>query len=190
MIYDLSYPDVQMARRMAIDICEGYARGAKEESRVLAIQGKPRIDNDVQTQAAGRMAEIAACRYLGIDPIFALNWSSRCDTGADFVLSDTRRVDVKSSLHPRAQYLIWPVTKKHFMQDMADVMIFARVLDASIGRVELVGWTNKDYFLAHHETANGLSGMIDGTPFVRAANLWDMGKLQDGEWDGKQRARY
>lgn len=163
-------------------VVDSYQRGKKEASRNLALKGKPPIDADVEVQAAGRMAECAACIYLELDPIKELDWSSKCDGGYDFKMHNGIKVDVKASTHPHARKLIWPVTKVDFLEKAADVLLFAKVrLDKAqmLGvPVELVGWVFKDEFIQHHQIAESWErGMIAGTPYMLDKDLNDVERL-------------
>lgn len=158
-------------------VCMSYKAGQKEVSRNLAVNGKPRIDQNRQIQAIGRMAEYAACLYLKIDPDRSLNWSAKCDDGSDFLFNG-KSFDVKASNHPAASRLIWPVTKNHFLKSAADVFIFARVPTSrasKIGQVvELVGCVTKDRFIKEAITAKSIRGIVDGTLFMDKNTLDDM----------------
>lgn len=167
-------------------VCASYAAGMKEASRSLSVPGKARIDQDKKVQYVGRVAEYAACLYLGIDPLRSLNWSSQCDHGYDFNYMG-KSFDVKASSHPAATRLIWPVSKKHFLHKAAQVFIFARV--PSLGRtelgqvVELVGCVTKQRFVSEAITANGIKGLVDGTLFMSENSLDDVATLRQNGRD-------
>lgn len=174
---------------LAVDKCEAFAgrvvdsymAGRKKASQELAVQGKPRIDNDAQVQAVGRIAEYAMCLAAGIDPDKGLNWTSRCDSGFDLQLADRRTVDVKASSHPAARKLIWPVSKKYFLTKAADVLVLARVLKSRkepLGQVvELVGWVSRKEFIGKHRLARSEPGMVDGTLYMLDTDLHPMEAL-------------
>lgn len=171
---------VDKCTAFASHVCASYAAGRKEASRNLAVPGKPEIDQNEQAQYIGRIAEYAACLYLGGDPNLLLDWGTKCDKGVDFAIAGLT-FDVKASGHPAASRLIWPMTKNHFLHAAASVFIFAKVPvegKDTLGQVvELVGWTSRQNFIENAETSKDLKGMVNGTKFMHRANLLPMPDL-------------
>jgi len=172
---------VKESMAFARTVCASYQAGRKNHSRGLCVQGKPKIDNNPEIQYVGRVAEVATCIFLGLNPRKTLNWGAACDDGVDLT-ADGVAIDVKASNHPGATRLIWPVSKKHFMHKAADVLIFAKVPGDRLGRlgqgVSLVGWVAKTRFVAEAVTATGLRGIVDGTVFMDQKHLDDMTTLK------------
>src|SRR5215204_3436148 len=74
------------------------ASKAKLNPRSLAVAGHRGAQFDVGKQARARMAEVAACRWLELDPMLALNWTQYADGGFDLRYRGVR-VDVKMTHH-------------------------------------------------------------------------------------------
>lgn len=167
MFVDVDQNAVSKAAAFAELVCAAYERGEKENSRVLLLLGKPEIYSNRHVQKVGRVGEIAACLAFRLDPDIALNWSNRCDNGADFRLLKWT-VDVKSSDHPNAKRLIWPASKEHFMRQAADILIFARVklFQDNSAEVELAGYETKRRFIDRCHYALNERGLVDGTPYL------------------------
>lgn len=152
-------------------VCLSYAFGKKETSRNMYVEGKPKIDQNRDIQTAGRMAEVAVCQLLDL-PINNLNWDDKCDRGYDLITPYGATIDVKCSTHPRARKLIWPVSKNHFLDKAAKILVFCRV-HLSTGTVEIVGWVPRDKFIQEAETAVGVKGLVDGTRFMDQDKLFE-----------------
>jgi hypothetical protein len=177
----LTSEDISKCECFAQNTVISYMAGQKKASQKLAIPGKPRIDNDVQIQMVGRMAEYAMCLFVGIEPDHELNWKDLCDSGYDLTLPNKLTVDVKASSHPAAKKLIWPVSKKHFLYKAADVLVLARVplsRKNDAGQpVELLGWVSRLDFIKRHRVARNEQGMVNGTPYMLEIDLKPMNEL-------------
>lgn len=131
----------------------------------------------------GFIAECAVCSYIGMDPNTAISWATKTpDAGHDIKTFNGATIDVKSSDHPAARRLMWPIKKLHKLPHAADIFVLARVsarMNQPLGQVvELVGWITKDKFMRLHWKANGLRGIVDGTPYLNEKELDDMGLLR------------
>ena len=146
----------------------------------MAVPGRPAIDGDVGAQLAGRMCEVGVAVGLGLDPMEALDWdATKTDPGYDFMLN-ILSCDVKSSSHPQASRLIWPVTKKEMFDDHAAEALIWAWGDVPSRRVEARGWINKETFKLQRKTASHGTppGLNNGTWFMDEADLWDIGHLK------------
>lgn len=169
------------------EVVASYLAGKKTRSRFLQVPGKPPIYGDAEVQAMGRRCEIGVCLILGVDPR-GLNWDGeKCDPGMDFSFHGTS-VDVKGTDHPRAERLIWPVTKKEFYAEAADIFIFAKNGQGeTVNKVWAPTWTTKEEFRRYCRTAKGEPGIIDGTWYmfrhVRERGMHPIGDLvHDVKW--------
>lgn len=171
---------VDKCYKFADSVCKSYAAGRKEVSRNMQVPSKPRIDQDVEIQYTGRIAEYAACLYLGQDPERSLNWGVQCDNGYDFIFYGVS-IDVKATNNPRATRLIWPISKNHLLKSASDVFIFARVLKEKRGRlgqaVELVGFVTKHRFISECQKAASIPGIVDGTLFIDEKDLDELSTI-------------
>lgn len=159
----------------AHECCKAYRDGKKNASRRLQSPGVPAIWNDPRAQAIGRIGEVGACLYFGIDPMAELDWSPHLDQGWDFVLSGWR-VDVKSS-GMGSQYLIWP-KMKDLRAAKSHAMIFAKV-EADLSRVQLYGWVSMPTFRAEHKIAPRWHALAAGTPFMHQDALEQFSKHEE-----------
>lgn len=129
----------------------------------------------------GFIGECALCIYLGLDPNEELDWSAGRDAGFD-LKAGGYTFDVKSSDHPGATRLMWPVKQKHKLPQAADILVMARVpytKKEQLGQtVELVGWTTRDRFINLHWTARDIPRIADGTPFFNQKDLDSMEMLK------------
>lgn len=164
----LTQEEMERCAEFGKRVVASYQNGSKENSRGLAIEGKPRIDGNAHVQTIGRMAELAFAKAFGIDPD-SLDWGERCDYGYDLKLSDGRTVDIKASDHPYASRLIWPVSKNHFLHKGADLLVFAKVKENT---VELCGFAPKIFFIQNAVVARGERGIVDGTRYMSANKLF------------------
>lgn len=122
------------------------------------------------------MAECGVSLFLGQDPHKSVNWdTSGRDNGYDLAIKN-QHIEVKSSNSPYASRLMWPVTRVNELRTTPfHLFVFTRVLSSKsepLGQpVDLAGWITKEKFMAHHWVANGLRGIIDGTPFMHEKQL-------------------
>lgn len=163
-------------------VVASYLAGKKESSRNLGIKQKVPIYSDVQTQYVGRVGEVATCLYLELDPIKTLDWNAnRLDPGYDITLKNHHTIDVKSTAHPNATRLIWPLTKMRKLPFAADIFVFAKVLKKDgdkMGQiVQLVGCVAKQRFIDQKIVARAMPGLVDGTPYMPETSLDAMEKL-------------
>jgi len=156
------------------NVVAGYAAGRKERSKALFVPGKPTIHDNWQAQADARLAELAFIRTAGFSDDY-LNWSDKCDGSHDLKLHNLR-IDVKSSTHPRAERLIWPVSKNHFIQDAADILVAVKLKrkDDNSAIAELVGWVGRHTFMQKAEVSKGEARIVKGTKFMMYDNLSNM----------------
>ena len=148
---------------------EKYSKGAQSKAQMVEIN------------TAGNIGEVALCIYLGINPETEMNWGTdRPDSGYDIKVGD-KTVDVKATTHAFASRLMWPVTKVDKLSQAADIFVLARVA-AAPGEdgsriVRLTGWVTRDEFIAQHWKAKGISGVVDGTPYMNEKSLYSMEQL-------------
>ena len=100
-----------------------------------------------------RLAEIAACIFYGIDPE-KLKWDAeKPDAGYDIKLNGWL-VDVKSSEHPAARNVIWPLTDlDSFDRKNFNVLLGTKVIaewDGALAWVTLFGVIEKSEFREKH----------------------------------------
>lgn len=159
---------LEQCEAFGLAVVASYRAGKKTRSKLLRVQGKAPIHDNAEVQAMARRCEVGVCLILGLDPRTALNWDGeKCDPGEDFDFHGTS-VDVKGSDHPKAERLIWPVSKREFFySDAADVLVFAKNgIGAKINQVWAPTWTTKEEFSVYHKTASGEHGVIDGTWYM------------------------
>ncbi len=143
--------------------CLAYGDAACQEwvkpgpaSRIRSTHGsstKPLL------QAEAKMAEVAACLTLGVDPE-TLHWDHlKADHGCDILFRDTR-LDVK---HARlnSQYLIWPMDRWDiFEKAEIDVLLGVR---GEAPTFTCYGWVTKVEFAQHHSIAGPDHCLSEGT---------------------------
>lgn len=154
------------------------AKGMKEKYSKGAISK----DKQIEISTCGFVAEVAMCIYLGMDylPILAAH-HDKPDGGFDIKAGD-KTVDVKASPNQYASRLMWPVTKMDKLPHAADVFVLAVVPPRPTPHpegqpVRLAGWTTRDEFIAQHWKAQGISGIVDGTPYMNEKSLYSMEQI-------------
>ena len=158
-------------------IVHSYAQGNNPRSRLLGVQDRDSIHDNPKVQGFGKLFECAFCIWASID-IEELNWGKYSDDGYDIKIDDWR-IDIKGSQKRTATKLIWPVSKNHFFDTLAtDAFVFARhINNHQPAEIELVGWTTKEHFKSHHQTAGKRTEkyhLSEGTWFMEATGLWPM----------------
>lgn len=130
------------------------------------------IYSDANFQAGARAGEVAACVALGIDPLTALNWDDQPDGGEDFKVGKWS-VDVKTSTHQRAEYLIWPKTKMPLLGECADILMLVKITVLDHGEVEgeICGWQWSKMFRRDAKMARGIKSIVDGQPVMHKRDL-------------------
>ena len=150
-------------------------------------KGMQSRSNNIETSSAAFIAEVAVCMYLGLDPENELTWKpERPDGGYDIKVygkSSTQftTIDVKASTHQFASRLMWPITKLSKLSTAADVFVLAIVCPNNQedgGRfVSLRGWITRDEFIHQHFRAYGLTGIMNGTPYMDEKALYSMEQI-------------
>lgn len=136
----------------------------------------------ISMQAAGFIAECAMCIFLKLDPFEKLNWKiTQADPGYDIKLDTGTTIDVKSSTHPGARRLIWPVRNVHKLPHAADILVLAIVPGGRrqpLGQtVTFKGYIERDRFIGMHWKAQGVRGIVDGSPYMDEKQLYNMDGL-------------
>lgn len=176
MRVELTKTDLERCAAFGRMVVEGYATGKKDKSKALSVPGKPTIHDNPEAQANGRLAELAFVRAAGF-PDDYLNWSDKCDRSYDIKLHNLT-IDIKSSTNPRAKRLMWPVSKNHFIQDSADILVFVKLQTKdSTATAELAGWIGHHTFLAKAKTSDGTYNILEGTKYMDADELSDIRDL-------------
>ncbi len=170
MLATLTTADLAKCDEFAARVVAGYAAGAKEQSRALNVPGKPAIYNDIAAQANGRLAELGFVRALGLSDD-CLNWSDTCDGSYDVKLNNLT-IDIKSSTHPRAKRLMWPVSKNHFITETADIFVFVKLLRTADGATaEICGWIGRHTFLQKAKISDGQHNIAKDTRYMNVDEL-------------------
>lgn len=113
---------------------------------------------------AGKLGEVAVCRYLGEQP----DYSEGSDGGKDLIFNG-ETIDVKCTPRANAKYLVWPKTKP--LSIAADVLVGARQTEANddSASIEIFGFVRKSHpekpFGDFFTYAFGNEGLVKGTPF-------------------------
>lgn len=146
-------------------------------------KSSPDIGRNIEIMRIAFVAEGAVCIFIGLDPEKALTWKTDTpDIGYDLTVRG-KTIDIKTSDHPGARRLMWPIKKIDKLPHAADIFIFSRVLPAArsnLGQsVDLVGWVTKERFIKEKTVAHGMYGLVDGTPFLSENSLDDMRALRE-----------
>jgi hypothetical protein len=154
--------DTLRARAFALRCIGGYADGSK--STAQSLNG---IESDLAEQTSAREAEMAFCKFFGLDPMLELDWGKRPERGKDVMFAGVRW-DIKHAGGDKA-LLLWPVTKnKDFEHKEFDAL--ALVLgDAPL--MIVWGWISKTDFREERQTAQFGSRLIPGTWHLHKARL-------------------
>lgn len=157
-------------------------RHFKGRTNLAYSKGNRGTDKRRHLYTFSKVSECGVCIFLGMNPLNDLNWKTgEPDGGVDITAPNGMTIDVKSSDHPNASRLMYPVKNKHRLDDAADIFVFTRVLERSksdLGQnVELVGWTTRDYFQRMCWVANGIKGVVDGTQYLNEKDLYNMEDL-------------
>ena len=176
--------DVFVAHKL-VDKCEKKARciikdrGGRRNSKFTKLYDATKY---LEMHTAGLIAECAMCIYLGLDPYTELDWQTKRADGGHDLSCNGHTIDVKASNHPNATRLMWPVKNADALDDVADVLVFARVLATrreKIGQtVDLVGFVPGNTFRSAHWKANGLRGIVDGTPYMNEKDLYTIDQIR------------
>jgi hypothetical protein len=150
------------ARAFAERVVAGYRDGRK--STAQSLNG---IELDVPAQMAAREAEMAFCKFFGLDPREALDWSEFPDFGQDVTHAGIRW-DVKHAAGGKA-LLIWPVSK-NADYDRKAFDAFALVT-GNAPWMTVWGWITKADFARDHVVAQYGSQLIPGTRHLHKGRL-------------------
>lgn len=141
----------------------------------------PTKEQQIQTSFVGKLAECATAIYLNLDCERDIDWGLGRDAGYDLKLCNGQTVDVKSSDHPAARRLIFPVKQIDKLQTAADIFVFAKVYTDRANEegqpIILQGWVMRDDFIRYHWTAKDLKGLKDGTPYMNETELKNMSEI-------------
>lgn len=173
------------------DRCDGFAAdlvtrrlmGDYPEAARAAIVEKG-CDWSAAAMSRARRAECAFALRVGLDPLEVLNWSTEesADPGFD-LLVDRLRVDVKSTKFG-GRFLLWPRARDGGGPYCGPVRFQALGFVRGAGREwEIVGWISARAFLAGKRVADDRSGLLPGTWYLEARDLWPM-----ADFDGRHRA--
>lgn len=169
MYIDLTQKVVELCRQFGYENAKQFGDRYKEGYGNQAV----RIADEGKTNFIGRCGEYAACLALGLNPETTLSWKNGVgDGGTDFMLKKWS-VDIKTSDHPRARRLMWPVSKNGEIIKMADIIMLAviRFFEDKSGEVELKGYTTRKDFKSGHKCANNEPGIVDGTLYMDSRDL-------------------
>ena len=150
------------ARAFAERAVAGYRDGRK--STAQSLNG---IELDVPAQMAAREAEMAFCKFFGLDPREALDWSEFPDFGSDVTHAGIRW-DVKHAAGDKV-LLLWPVSKN----DDYDRKVFDAfaLVTGSAPWMTVWGWISKADFAQDHQVAQYGSQLIPGTRHLHKGRL-------------------
>jgi hypothetical protein len=139
--------------QFGIDVCKVYAAGKRPRSSKMDLDG---IRFDPIIQGCGKIAECGVALDLGLDPLTAVDWGFDAAPPHDLITRKGNTVDVKSSTHPNAQYLIWPVSKIDIFENAAQYLVLAiGLLDEGAGVYRTLGYVSKEQFRQHHKISDG-----------------------------------
>jgi hypothetical protein len=170
---------VRKCKARAKAIAQFYAKtGRTNTSFSKGVYSKNKAIN---VYTFGTIGEVALLLFLGIDPEpYFLRSVEHSDGGVDVEVNG-HTIDVKSSDHPFASRLMWPVKMIDKLPHAAENFVMARVAVAPTedeGRVvRLVGWVTRDEFIAQHHKAYRISGIVDGTPYMNEKSLYSMDEI-------------
>ena len=149
--------------------------GQRSLSRSLSCNG---AECDPLLQARGKIGEVAAAVYYGLEPDSAVNWATGTggDRGHDLVIGRLL-VDVKTTLPPFN--VIWPRTKNHlFAQRVFDAFLSVSIDELDYRVCTIDGWIEKWEFFERKRIADG-----NGCPRLQS-DTWYMPKAELYHPDG------
>ena len=155
-----------------------YASGWNANSRAVTCFD---AHANVELQALARMAECAFCLWAE-QSLEKLKWDRWCDDGADIIIPEAGRIDVKHTRFGR--YLIWPIAKNQiFASKRFDVLVL--VVGTPFDDFRIVGWITKADFAQKHKVAKEGEKLFPGTWYLDRSELQPMEKLcpYDSGWD-------
>lgn len=170
-------------------IVDSYQHGFSPRSKACVVAGRNPIHDKPDIQAFGRRAEVAVCKYLDLDPAHYLNWSNYAESDGIDIAIEVLKLDVKGSPHPKAQYLIWPESKRKFFDALdLNILAFVRalygpddlVLQGSKNWLTFMGWTTKEEFSGRLLVADGTHprGLVKNTWYMPQEELWPPAALR------------
>jgi hypothetical protein len=130
----------------------------------------------------GKLYEVAAALYFGLNPDDDIRWDRHPDTGSDLFVS-VRGFDVKGTCHPRGRLLVWPNSKTHLFEGKnfwGLMLVWANSPRSPLfGRCEIRGWCKKEDFLNNKTEVTGTNkyGLYLGTWYVDQDYLRPMHEL-------------
>jgi hypothetical protein len=170
---------VERCEKWGYRMVDIYNSDKRKRGRSLQVSNT----RNLPTQAMSKMAEVAVCLYMDMDPITSINWGFLPDNGLDLRLTNGLTVDAKSSNNSYARRLIWPRSSAAKVHQAADVLVWSRVLPAhrtKLGQiVNLVGWIKRDRFIKQMIKAHNENNISDGTLYVWETALDNMDRLRD-----------
>lgn len=131
----LTREDMTLAKQQALD----RASAAKVTKAVGAKRG---TYSDHEIELTGIIAELALCRYFGVDPDLTV-YTKRGDGGADMVTKGGTTANIKATKYFKSPYLL-----VRDYDDKYDVYILCSV-DTRTGKVKVWGYADKDLVLSY-----------------------------------------
>lgn len=175
------FVDKKLVKKCHKKACGVVSNNTRKNYRDRYTQGAMSRAKQVSINTAGFIAEVALCQFLGIEPEGELVWKTDRPDGGHDVLFKGIRIDVKASTNPFASRLLWPVTKIDKLPQAADIFLLARVPENKVSEdgqaVQLVGWIPRDEFIHACHKAYGISGILQGTPYMNEKALYNMNEL-------------
>ena len=166
-------PDlIARCQQYGVGVVESYAAGRNRGSRALSSHG---AEGNAILQATGKMAECAFCRWAGLNPDEALNWSGHSDPGFDALMAYGLRVDTKMTGW-NGRCLIWPINKTFLLKDEPlDILVLVK---AKPPLFQIAGWIGRDAFLIGHRVAGPNHKLDEGTWYMDQDDLWQPSELR------------
>jgi hypothetical protein len=170
---------IERAQKFGRDMVRSYA--ANPSSRSASVTGKWGAEKNPVLQTRGKIGEIAAALFFGIES--NINWRADRDGdgGVDLVTPRGYRVDVKTTQPHRR--LIWSAAVNHLFWDASkvfDILLSATVSDSDQSHCRLDGWIGKEGFFVLKKISDGSDGLTAGTWNYPKERLADVHLLIDG----------
>lgn len=153
-----------------------YAEGKNVRSHMLSSHG---ADTNAELWARSKGGEVAFAIDADKDPMTAVNWSGRADSGYDVVAYGGLKWDVKTIL-ARYRYLCWPINKNHLYFKKDFHMLVLVKADPPLFTIDR--WMTKLAFWTEKQVADGEQprGLTEGTWCVKDDDAWPI--AQFFEW--------
>ncbi len=163
------------------DRCVAFGKAAaktEDEGATRSVEYRISNASPARLHTVGKAGECGMALMMNLDPEDAVNWdASRIDKGWDITNVAGRMIDVKSSDHPMATAMVWPLTKKR--NPDIDDFAFARVAK-DLSTADLVAWISEVHFWIKCQVAGpNHRKFLEGTHYI---DQMDMNPFEDGDW--------